>query len=110
MDSDAVTMDVKPSKGLKVKVSAAREAVFGEDGVEVKKVTVPSGKKALGTMTGRTLVGYAEVEMETLDGGKHWYPVDQLTTEKGEKVVEEEIPVEIPAETKEESSEEEEEE
>jgi hypothetical protein len=99
-------MDVKPSKGLKVKVSAAREAIFGEDGVEVKKVTVPSGKKALGTLTGRTLVGYAEVEMETLDGGKHWYPVDQLTTEKGEKVVEEEIQVEI----KEESSEEEEEE
>ena len=49
LDSDAVTMDVKPSKGLKVKVSAAREAIFGEDGVEVKKVTVPSGKKALGT-------------------------------------------------------------
>jgi hypothetical protein len=110
LDSDAVTMDVKPSKGLKVKVSAAREAIFGEDGVEVKKVTTPSGKKALGTMTGRTLVGYAEVEMETLDGGKHWYPVDQLATEKGEKVVEEEIPVEIPAEEKEESSEEEEEE
>ena len=107
LDSDAVTMDdVKPSKGLKVKVSATREAIFGEDGVEVKKVTAPPAKKALGTMTGRTLVGYAEVEMEALDGGKHWYPVDQLATEKGEKIVEEEIQVEIKEDSSEESSEE----
>ena len=45
-------MDVKPSKGLKVKVNAVREAVFGEDGVEVKKAAIPTGKKAAGTMTG----------------------------------------------------------
>jgi hypothetical protein len=89
-------VEVKPTKGLKVKVSAAREAVFGEDGVEVKKVKAPSGKEAAGVLTGRTLVGYAEVEMAALDGKPHWYPVDQLVTDKGEKVVEEEIVVEIP--------------
>jgi len=100
-------MDVKPSKGLKVKVSAVREAVFGEDGVEVKKAAVPAGKKAAGTMTGRTLVGYAEVEMESLDGSKHWYPVEQLTTEKGEIIVEEEIAVEIKDDSTEEAEEEE---
>ena len=101
-------MDVKPSKGLKVKVSAVREAVFGEDGVEVKKAAVPPGKKAAGTMTGRTLVGYAEVEMEALDGGKHWYPVEQITTEKDEKIVEEEIPIEIKEDSSEEAEEDEE--
>lgn len=95
-------MEVKPAKGLKVKVSAAREAVFGEEGVEVKKIRSPAGKEASGTMTGRTLVGYAEVEMAGLDGKPHWYPVDQLLTEKGEKVVEEEIAVEIPQDTEEE--------
>jgi hypothetical protein len=100
-------MDVKPSKGLKVKVSAVREAVFGEDGVEVKKVTVPTGKKSAGTMTGRTLIGYAEVEMEALDAGKHWYPVDQLTTEGGERIVEEEIQVEIKEDASEEAEDEE---
>lgn len=92
-------MDVKPRKGLKVSVKASREAVFGEDGVEVKKVSSPSGNAAAGTLTGRTLVGYAEVEMTSLDGKSHWYPVDQLLTDKGEKVVEEEIAVEIPAES-----------
>jgi hypothetical protein len=100
-------MDVKPSKGLKVKVNAVREAVFGEDGVEVKKAAIPTGKMAAGTMTGRTLVGFAEVEMDALDGGKHWYPVEQLTTEKGEKIVEEEIAVEIKEDTSEDADEEE---
>jgi hypothetical protein len=95
-------MDVKPTKGLKVKVSAAREAVFGEDGVEVKKVPSPSGKAAAGTLTGRTLVGYAEVEMTAMDGKSHWYPVEQLLTDKGDKVVEEEIAVEVPADSEEE--------
>ena len=88
-------MDTKPSKGLRVKVNAAREAVFGEDGVEVRKVAAPAGKKAMGTMTGRTLVGYAEVEMQELDGSKHWYPVEHLETEGGDKVVEEEIVIEV---------------
>ncbi|MGA2199165.1 MAG: hypothetical protein ABSG45_04430 [Nitrososphaerales archaeon] len=100
-------MDVKPSKGLKVKVNAAREAIFGEDGVEVKKVAAPAGKNAVGTMTGRTLVGYAEVEMDALEGSKHWYPVDQLTTAKGEKIVEEEIAVEIKEDSSEEAEDEE---
>jgi hypothetical protein len=89
-------MEVKPTKGLKVKVSAAREAIFGEDGVEVKKISSPSGKAAAGTLTGRVLVGYAEVEMTALDGKGHWYPVDQMVTDKGEKIVEEEIAVEVP--------------
>lgn len=95
-------MEVKPAKGVKVKVSAAREAVFGEDGVEVKKVKSPSGSAASGVMTGRTLVGFAEVEMASLDGKPHWYPVDELLTEKGERVIEEEIPIEIPPDSEEE--------
>lgn len=89
-------MDVKPAKGIKVKISASREAIFGEEGVEVKKVDPVSGKSAMGTLTGRTLVGYAEVEMPAMDGKNHWYPVDQMLTESGEKVIEEEIAIEIP--------------
>ena len=99
-------MDEKPVKGLKVKVSASREAVFGEEGVEVKKVSSPSGKAATGTLTGRTLVGYAEVEVEGGDGKNHWYPVDQMLTEKGDKVVEEEIVIEVPEDSEEEEGEE----
>lgn len=91
-------MDVKPSSGLKVKVKATREAVFGEEGVEVKSISVPPAKAASGVMSGRTLVGFAEIEMTGLDGKKHWYPVDQLTTEDGDKVVEEELAIEIPTE------------
>lgn len=91
-------MDVKPSKGLKVKVRATREAVFGDEGVEVKLIAAPSGKAASGVMTGRTLVGFSEIEMAGLDGKKHWYPVDQLTTEDGEKIVEEELIIEVPPE------------
>ncbi len=89
-------MDVKPSKGLKVDVNASKEAVFGEDGVEVKKASLPSGKQRSGVLTGRTLAGFAEVEMETLDGKKHWYPTEDMLTEQGDKVVEEEIVVEDP--------------
>jgi hypothetical protein len=96
-------MDVKPSKGLKVKVSASREAIFGEEGVEVKKV---AGKTNSGVLTGRTLVGYAEAEMKDLDGKNHWYPVDQMVTEDGDKVVEEEIAIEVPEDTEEEAEEE----
>ena len=58
-------------------------------------------------MTGRTLVGFAEVEMDALNGSKHWYPVEQLTTEKGEKIVEEEIVVEIKEDSSEDADEEE---
>ena len=93
-------MDVKPSKGLKVKINASREAIFGEEGVEVKKVSSP-GKAPSGTLTGRTLVGYAEVEVNGFDGKSHWYPVDQMLTESGEKVVEEEMNIEVPTDSEE---------
>jgi hypothetical protein len=91
-------MDVRPTKGLKVNCNPSKEAIFGEDGVEVKKASIASVKQRLGVLTGRTLAGFAEVEMEGLDGMKHWYPTDQMLTEKGEKVVEEEIVIEEPAE------------
>jgi hypothetical protein len=90
-------MEVRPGKGLKVVCTPSREAIFGEDGVEVKKTSIPSVKNRAGILTGRTLAGFAEVEMGALDGNKHWYPTDQMLTEKGEKVVEEEIVIEEPA-------------
>jgi hypothetical protein len=90
-------MDARPVKGLKVDCDPTKEAIFGEEGVEVKKTSLPSGKNRLGVLTGRTLAGFAEVEMETLDGKKHWYPTEEMLTEKGEKVVEEEIVIEEPA-------------
>ncbi|HUK74388.1 MAG TPA: hypothetical protein VLU99_01250 [Nitrososphaerales archaeon] len=89
-------MEVKPAKGLKVNCNPTKEAIFGEDGVEVKKAVVPAGKHRLGVLTGRTLAGFAEVEMTALDGNKHWYPTEEMLTDKGEKVVEEEIPIEEP--------------
>jgi hypothetical protein len=90
-------MEVRPAKGVKVDCNPTKEAIFGEDGVEVKKASVPAGKHRLGVLTGRTLAGFAEVEMTGLDGNKHWYPTDEMLTDKGEKVVEEEIVVEEPA-------------
>jgi hypothetical protein len=87
-------MDLKPSKGLKVKVNAQREAIFGDESVAVQKVKLNDGDR-VGTMTGQTLAGYCEVEMLKLDGGKHWYPIDDLAGENGEKIVEEEIPIEL---------------
>jgi hypothetical protein len=87
-------MDLKPSKGLRVQVNASREAVFGDESVSVQRVTVNNGAN-LGEMTGRTLIGFCEVEMRNLDGGSHWYPIDELTGEHGEKIVEEEIPIEL---------------
>ena len=90
-------MEVRPTKGLKVNCNPAREAIFGEDGVEVKKASIPAGKSRIGVLTGRTLAGFAEVEMAVLDGNKHWYSTDEMLTEKGEKVVEEEIVIEEPA-------------
>ena len=99
-------MDLKPSEGLKVKVNAVREAIFGEEGVEVKKISQVNEKAKAGVMTGRTLAGYSEVEMSALDGKKHWYPIEQLLGEKGEKIVEEEIKVEIEADSDEEEEDE----
>jgi len=84
-------MELKPAKGLRVKVNAQREAVFGDDAVSIKRVQLPDGKSRDGTLTGVTLAGYCEVEMAALDGQRHWYPVDSLLGEKGEKIVEEEI-------------------
>ncbi|HLQ06802.1 MAG TPA: hypothetical protein VK126_03530 [Nitrososphaerales archaeon] len=98
-------MDLKPSKGLKVKVNAQREAIFGDESVAVQKVKLNDGDR-VGTMTGQTLAGYCEVEMQKLDGLKHWYPIDDLAGENGEKIVEEEIPIEVEEEGDAESEEE----
>lgn len=98
-------MDLKPSKGLKVKVNAQREAIFGDESVAVQKVKLNDGDR-VGTMTGQTLAGYCEVEMQKLDGLKHWYPIDDLAGENGEKIVEEEIPIELEEEGDAESEEE----
>ena len=84
-------MDLKPAQGVKVKVNAQREALFGDEAVAVAKVQIPDGRSRNGILTGATLAGYCEVEMPALDGKKHWYPVDSLTGESGEKIVEEEI-------------------
>jgi len=88
-------MELKPAKGLKVFVNARREAVFGDESVSVQNVSIKNGANA-GVMTGRTLIGFCEVEMQKLDGHNHWYPIDDLAGEHGEKIIEEEIQVEIP--------------
>jgi len=88
-------MDLKPSKGLKVVVNARREAIFGDESVSVQNVEITNGAN-LGVMTGRTLIGFCEVEMQKLDGRNHWYPIGDLTGEKGEKIIEEEISIEMP--------------
>lgn len=87
-------MELKPSKGLRVHVNAQREAIFGDESVSVQKVPVNNGTD-LGVMTGRTLIGFGEVEMAKLDGRNHWYPIEELAGEHGEKIVEEEIPIEL---------------
>lgn len=87
-------MELKPSKGLKVKVDAQREAVFGDESVSVQGITINDGAR-VGVMTGRTLVGFCEVEMQKLDGRNHWYPIEDLTGEHGEKLVEEEMSIEL---------------
>ena len=94
-------MEVKPSKGLKVKVNAGREAIFGEESVSVQKVALNDGNRN-GVLTGLCLAGFCEVEMQKLDGKKHWFPIDDLAGEHGEKVVEEPIPIEEPPEPEEE--------
>ena len=86
-------MELKPSKGIKVRVNAQREAIFGDESVSVQKATINDGVN-LGVMTGRTLIGFCEVEMQKLDGRNHWYPIEDLAGEHGEKIVEEEIPIE----------------
>jgi hypothetical protein len=87
-------MDLKPTKGLKVTVHAQREAIFGDESVQIQKITMNNGAN-VGVMTGMVLAGYCEVEMQKLDGRRHWYPIEELKGEHGENVVEEEIPVEL---------------
>ena len=89
------SMELKPSKGLKVVVNAHREAIFGDESDSVQNVEITNGANA-GVMTGRTLIGFCEVEMQMLDGRYHWYPVDDLAGEHGERIVEEEIQIEMP--------------
>jgi len=86
-------MEIKPSKGIKVTVNARREAVFGDESVSVRKVSINDDAR-IGAMTGQALAGFCEVEMPRLDGGKHWYPIGDLVGEHGEAIVEEEIPIE----------------
>jgi len=87
-------MELKPGKGVRVHVAAKREAVFGDESVTVLNVFIPEAG-SLGVLTGVTLAGFCEVEMPSLDGKKHWYPIGELTGEQGEALVEEEIPVEL---------------
>lgn len=87
-------MEIKPAKGVKVSVNATREAIFGDESVGIQKVSLNNGNN-VGVMTGHVLAGYCEVEMQTLDGQKHWYPIGDLRGEHGESIVEEEIPIEM---------------
>jgi hypothetical protein len=87
-------LELKPSKGLKVHVNAQREAIFGDESVTVQKANINNGKN-MGVMTGHVLAGFCEVEMLALDGRKHWYPIEDLNGEHGEKVVEEQIPIDL---------------
>jgi hypothetical protein len=80
-------MEIKPSKGIKVVVNAQREAVFGDESVSIRKISLNDGLK-VGEMTGLTLAGFCEVEMPKLDGKKHWYPIGDLVGENGEAVAE----------------------
>jgi len=88
-------MELKPSKGLKVQVNAHREAIFGDESVAVQQVTINHGSN-VGVLTGRTLIGFCEVEMSKLDARSHWYPIEELVGEHGEKIVEEQIPIDMP--------------
>ncbi len=87
-------MELKPSRGLRVHVNAQREAIFGDESVSVQRVNLNGSKE--GIMTGQVLAGFCEVEMQSLDGRKHWYPIDDLAGEHGERIVEEEITIELP--------------
>ena len=98
-------MELKPSKGLRVRVDARREAVFGDESVSVQRISLNDGNR-VGVMTGQVLAGFCEVEMQSVDGHKHWYPIGELTGENGEKIVEEEIPIELDEEGDEEQEDE----
>ena len=87
-------MEIRPAKGVKVRVNAKREAVFGEESVAVQSVSIPDASRQ-GLLTGVTLAGFCEVEMPSLDHKKHWYPIDDLVGEGGEKIAEEEIQIDL---------------
>jgi hypothetical protein len=87
-------MELKPEKGIRVKVRPTKEAVFGEEEVTVNDVGFPKDASRDGILTGNTLAGYCEVEMLALDGKRHWYPIDEITGENGEKLVEESVEAE----------------
>jgi len=87
-------LEFKPEKGVKVHVNAEREAIFGDESVTVQRAVIHNGKN-IGVMTGHVLAGFCEVEMLSLDGRKHWYPIGDLNGEHGEKIVEDEIPIDL---------------
>ena len=97
-------MELKPAKGLRVRVNADKEAIFGEEAVQVRRVALPKDDGSSGVLTGTVIAGYCEVKMPSLDGKKHWYPVEGLVGENGEKIVEEEI--ELPEESEDDGNEE----
>ena len=76
-------------------VNAQREAVFEDESVSIKRTSLPDDGSKAGVLTGTTLAGFCEVEMPSLDGKKHWYPVKDLRGEHGEQIVEEEIPIDV---------------
>jgi hypothetical protein len=84
-------LEVRPTKGLKVNVNAKREAIFGDESVAVNHVSLPNDGSRSGVLTGITLAGFCEVEMPSLDGKKHWYPIEDLSGQRGEQIVEDEI-------------------
>jgi hypothetical protein len=86
-------LEVKPTKGLKVRVEAKKEAIFGDESVAVDRVTLPNDGSRIGVLTGVTLAGYCEVDMPSLDRRKHWYPIEEIFGEHGERLVEEEIQI-----------------
>lgn len=86
-------MEIKPSKGVKVVVNAQREAIFGDESLSIRKISLNDDPR-VGEMTGLTLAGFCEVEMSKLDGKKHWYPIGNLAGEHGETIVEEEFAIE----------------
>ncbi len=100
-------MELRPVKDMKVRVNASREAVFGDESVEVKKISFRDEKSRTGSMTGVALAGYCEVEMSNMDGKKHWYPIGDLVGENGETIVEEEIKIDLEEDDKDEEDEEE---
>jgi hypothetical protein len=87
-------LELKPQKGVRVRVDAKREVIFGDESVDVLRVSIPEAGRQ-GILTGLSLAGYCEVEMPSLDGKKHWYPIGDLVGESGEKIVEEEIPADV---------------